>query len=270
MDDCASTYWDRIVEAACASPQPLWRRHSDAVNSAFVDRCLPPGRVGRVLKTDLFDEAMGDGLYPLLSARAAQVVGIDIAPAVVRRARERHEGIEGITSDVLRLPFAEGSFDAVVSNSTLDHFASADDIRAGLAEISRVLRPGGLLVITLDNPWNPVVALRSIIPLGLLTRLGVVPYFVGETCSRRALASMLASVGLTVARTTAVMHCPRAAAVFLARRLAGSTEHRADAFLRMLGRFERLGGAPTRFLTGYYIAVLARKPPADAGRTIGR
>src|SRR5204863_6785753 len=55
-------------------------------------------------------------------------------------------------------------------------------VRTGLAELRRVLSPHGRLVVTLDNGLNPVVALRNRLPLGILRRVGAVPYFVGVTC----------------------------------------------------------------------------------------
>ena len=51
--------WDEVFRTA--SPGPLWRRHSDAVNSALVHRWLAGRRVARALKTDLWDEAVADG-----------------------------------------------------------------------------------------------------------------------------------------------------------------------------------------------------------------
>ena len=68
---------------------------------------------------------------------------------------------------VLRLT-PRGSFDLVVSTSTLDHFGHASDIGDALAELNRVLRKGGELVITMDNTGNPVIALRRIIQAPLL------------------------------------------------------------------------------------------------------
>ncbi len=63
------------------------------------------------------------------------------------------------------LPFPDGAFDRVFSNSTLDHFDSRDDIREALRELARVLHPEGELLLTLDNLANPVVRLRNALPL---------------------------------------------------------------------------------------------------------
>jgi SAM-dependent methyltransferase len=188
------------------------------------------------------------------------VVGIDVSPAVVASARRRYPELEAVVADVRRLPFEDGELDVAVSISTLDHFESADELRAGLAELARVLVPGGRLVVTLDNGLNPIVALRNRLPLGLLRRVGAVPYFVGETCGPRALQRLLAETGFAVEETTAVLHCPRAAAVAgasLVERRAG--ERGAERYLQFLERFERLERASTRSLTGYFVAARASR-----------
>jgi SAM-dependent methyltransferase len=252
-------YWSSVVESRLPAGGRLWRAHSDRVNGALLARWLPALDALRVLKTDLFDEAVAAGLYPAL-AGAARVVGIDVSAAAVTAARRRYAELEAIVADVRRLPFADGEFDIAVSISTLDHFKSIRDVRAGLAELRRVLAPGGRLVMTLDNGLNPIVALRNRLPLGILRRAGVVPYFVGETCGPRRLRRLLRETGFAVDETTAVLHCPRAPAVLgasLVERRAG--ERGRERYLDLLRRFERLERAPTRSLTGYFVAARATR-----------
>lgn len=254
--------WDAAVGPLVdAGDGRLWRRHSDAINGTLVARWLVPSSTGRVLKTDLFDEAMGVGLAPLLATRARRIAAIDIAPSVLRAAAMRYPDVDVVAADVRRLPFADASFDAVVSNSTLDHFAARDEIRASLAGIHRVLRPGGRLVLTLDNLRHPGVAIRNAMPAGLLRRIGLVPYPVGATLGPRGLMRMVRASGFDVLEVDALLHCPRALAVRRASRLerAGDTGSERR-FLARLGRWERLSRLPTRFLTGHYVGVLARKP----------
>lgn len=262
-------YWDEVTGRLLeTNPQLLWRRHSDAVHTALLRRWLPQG-LGSVLKTDLFDEAAGIGLYPVLAELAGRVVGIDASPAIVHVAQEHHAGLEALVADVRALPFPDEEFDAVVSNSTLDHFDSKADIVAGLRELRRVLRPGGTLVLTLDNPWNPIVGLSKLLPRRQLNRAwtrvggpaskaGLVPYYVGETLDVRRAQTVLAGLGFAVADEDAIVHAPRILAVVV----AGLLEHHTSAagqarFLRMLDRCERLGRLPTRYVTGHLTAVKA-------------
>jgi len=254
-------YWDGVgAEARGSSWEILWRRHSDAVNAAWLAPRLEP-RCGRLLKTDLFDEALTAGLYPLLAARAREVVGIDLAASTRRAAGERHPGLGIAGADVRTLPFADGVFDCVVSNSTLDHFAAADHISSSLCELHRVLRPGGRLLLTLDNLANPLLALRNALPFRPLHALGLLPYQIGVSCTPGALARRVRAAGFEVLERGAILHCPRAVAVgaarLLARRVTAGGQQR---FLDLLSACERLAVWPTRSLTGHFIAIVARRP----------
>ncbi|HEX8013147.1 MAG TPA: class I SAM-dependent methyltransferase [Casimicrobiaceae bacterium] len=253
--------WERAIAPLLQAPaDALWRAHSDAVNAGLLARWLPAETALRALKTDLFDEAMGDGLYPLLEARARHVAALDLAPSALAAAVSRYPKLLATSADVRRLPFASATFDIVVSNSTLDHFESHDEIIAALRELHRVLRRHGHLLLTMDNLANPVIAIRNALPFRLLHRMGLVPYTVGVTWGPRRMRRMLAQLGFEVLETEALLHCPRVLAVPLARRI----QRRADAgsqarFLRRLRRWECLAALPTRFLTGYFIGVSARK-----------
>jgi len=88
----------------------------------------------------VLDAGCGDGLFTRLIA-APEVMGIDNAPAMVARARER--GVDAREADILDLPFDDGSFDVVVCNWTLYHLG---DIERGVDELARVLRSGGRFV----------------------------------------------------------------------------------------------------------------------------
>ena len=254
-------YWNKIAGLWTEKPpQTLWRLHSDKVNIGLLMRWMSEDRVEHLLKTDLFDEALTDGLYPLLTSRAKNVVGIDLSMTVVSAARSRYAGLRMTAADVRSLPFADGVFDTIVSNSTLDHFRSSDEIVQSLGECHRVLRSGGRLLITLDNLVNPVIALRNALPFRLLTRLGLVPYYVGATFGPRRLRRTLQELGFEVLEVGTVMHCPRVFAVAIASILKRyGTARTQERFLHTLLGFERLSKLPTRFLTAHFVAVRAIK-----------
>ena len=258
----ASRRWDRALEPLLGEPGgALWRLHSDATNASLFARWLPPDPCVNLLKTDLFDEAMGSGLYPLLSAHARCVAAIDVASTVLAAATVRYPALLAAAADVRRLPFAGDSFDVVVSNSTLDHFDTRDEILASLRGFHRILRPGGRLLLTMDNLANPAVALRNALPYPLLRRLKLVAYPIGATAGPRRLRRMLEDAGFDVLETVALLHCPRAILVALARRCErrGTPAGKAR-FLRTAARWERLARWPTRYLTGYFVGINARKP----------
>lgn len=229
------------------------RSYSDAVNSALLREWLPSAP-GYVLKTDLFDEAVAAGLYPVLRRQGASVVGVDVSPAVVAAARARYPELDARAGDVRSLDVPDATFDAVVSNSTLDHFDSLDETAAALHELRRVLLPGGVLVITLDNSANPLVALRNALPGALLRRVGLVAYPTGATSGPRQLERLLAGAGFLVERRRAIMHFPR-----LLLRLAAAPRPEPPRLLPSVLAFERLESFPTRYLTAQFVAARARK-----------
>lgn len=103
------------------------------------------------------DVCCGTGDVSLALARTgARVTGLDFSPEMLtvarQRARRAAEPVEFVQGDALALPFAEGSFDAVTISYGLRNLA---DFRAGLAEMARVLRPGGrLVVLDFGQPAN--------------------------------------------------------------------------------------------------------------------
>jgi len=254
-------YWDEIAGAwRCVGEERSWRMVSDAVNAQLLTRWLSPDPAGSVLKTDLFDEVVGGGLVPWLSGSFKRVAGIDISPALVEMARARFPRLQAETADVRVLPFPDAEFDTVVSNSTLDHFPSHDDIAVALRELHRVLKSGGRLLVTFDNPLNPIVAIRNALPERLRTASGIVPFAVGATCGPRRLRALLQQTGFEVSKVGAVFHCPRLLVVLgghLVDRHGSATTKRR--YIKLWTAFERLASLPTRFLTGYFVAALAYK-----------
>jgi SAM-dependent methyltransferase len=87
----------------------------------------------------------------------ASVRLVDISPRMVELARKR--GIDAQVGDVQALPFADGEFDTVVAAWMLYHVPNID---LGLAEIARVLRPGGAL-IAVTNSVDHLRELRKLI-----------------------------------------------------------------------------------------------------------
>lgn len=101
---------------------------------------------------EVLDIACGEGYGSALLARhAARVTGADIAPTAIAHAQTRYASRPNLDfreADCSALPFADASFDVVVSFETLEHIAAQE---AFLDEIRRVLRPGGLAVLSCPN-----------------------------------------------------------------------------------------------------------------------
>jgi SAM-dependent methyltransferase len=113
------------------------------------------------------DIGCGSGLYfPLLAPRTERLVGIDISPEMIRAAGEMcaAKGLDNVevrVASVLNLPFEDGCFDSVIGFDVLHH---VPDLDAAMAQIARVLRPGGRFVSIEPNALNPMVFLAHLIP----------------------------------------------------------------------------------------------------------
>jgi SAM-dependent methyltransferase len=161
----------------------------------------------------------------------------------------------------------DGCLDAIFSNSTLDHFPRMEDLEAGLRELGRCLKPGGLFLLTLDNPLNPVVGARNALPRKLTDTLRITPYSVGRTLSLRGAKRMLERLGFTIEDGGALAHPQRFLAIHSLRRLERRSAPRACehalAFLHWQERLLRR--LPTSQLTGHFIWVKARKKTSLTG-----
>jgi len=99
----------------------------------------------------VLDLACGPGIVAVALARdAGGVVALDLTPTMVSRARSRCaeaglDNVHCVLSQGETLPFADASFDVVVNRSAVHHFPDPTSI---LAEVARVLRPGGRLVVS--------------------------------------------------------------------------------------------------------------------------
>ena len=158
----------------------------------------------RVLKTDLWDEARNTRILGWMAAQGARVYGIDISPPIAAAAREElgRGTLRAAVADVRRIPFADASFDAIYSMGTVEHFAETEE---ALAEIRRVLRPGGRAIIGVPNRHDPF--LRPLL-VTFLDAFGWYGYGLEKSYSRRTLRAMLTRAGFDVVHETGILFIP--------------------------------------------------------------
>lgn len=114
------------------------------ITGRFVEPLLDAASVGP--GTHLLDLASGPGYVAARGAeRGASVIGVDVAGAMISLALRLHPGLDFRQADVHKLPFEDGSFDAVVGNFMILHLGRPEQ---AIAEFVRVLRPGGRLALT--------------------------------------------------------------------------------------------------------------------------
>jgi SAM-dependent methyltransferase len=247
---------------------PVVAEHKRQVHLALLRRWLGTEVSGKILKTDLFEESnktdqiLFDPLF-----EQGQVFAFDLAFATVRSARRNctAAGAHFWVADVRQLPLPAETIDCVISTSTLDHFPERADFDRALDEIIRVVRPGGALILTLDNPHNP-----SYWGLRMASRLRYTPFPLGYTASLGQLKRFVQEKGLEVLQTDLLIHNPRGMSTLLfiaVRRIAG---RHSDAVLRWLLRlFGLLDSLPTRRWTACFVALYARKA-GEGSRTAPR
>jgi ubiquinone/menaquinone biosynthesis C-methylase UbiE len=146
--------------------------------TAWYDRVLlGDGRAwaGAQSRGAVLEVAIGTGRNLPYYPRDRRLTGIDLTPAMLRLARDRARDL-GVTAallvaDAQALPFTAASFDSVVC--TLGLNAIPDD-RAAIAEMYRVLRPGGRLVLVghVASPYRPVRAAQRGVERWLLPLAG--------------------------------------------------------------------------------------------------
>ena len=241
---------------------PLVARQKAAVNRACVRRWAGESASGTILKTDLFEEANGeDHILGELASASRFVVGVDCLPSTVERAARRFRSprIRLSVADLRVFNFAGGVFDLVVSTSTLDHFESRAELVQSLAELGRVLRPGGRMIVVLDNPLNP-----AYFPLKWCCRW-FAPFRLGYAMTRRGLCAIGEAMGLEILGKDYLIHNPRIISTvlfLLLRKLMGGQANGAVQVL--LAAFALCGKLPTRCFSACFFVVCLRKPAASA------
>ncbi|WP_190018721.1 class I SAM-dependent methyltransferase [Streptomyces lucensis] len=133
-----------------AAERSMWAGRAEAYARSFGRLCAYPvphllDAAGVTAGTRVLDVGTGTGTAALAAGeRGALVRAVDADAGMVARARRR--GLAAEVAVLPELPFPDGAFDAVVGNFVLNHVGRP---RAALAELRRVLRPGGRIAVTL-------------------------------------------------------------------------------------------------------------------------
>lgn len=117
-----------------------------------------------------------------LAQRGALVTAVDISPAAIAFTQEKLDPFGGVArvADAAALPFANGEFDVTVALETLHHVANPDEV---LDEVVRVTRPGGHIVISVENQVS-VQGLSSLVLRATGRRVSSAPVWVPMTLPR--------------------------------------------------------------------------------------
>lgn len=132
MFDAVAERYDRMNAIMTMGQERRWR--------GVVAKALDVRAGDRVL-----DLAAGTGASSVpIEARGARAVACDFSLGMLAVGRSRHPQLAFVAGDALRLPFATAAFDSVTISFGL---RNVSDVDAALAELARVTRPGGRLVV---------------------------------------------------------------------------------------------------------------------------
>lgn len=125
--------------------------HGDFGRRYVLDPVMLPRALALAPRTAL-DVGCGEGRFcRMLATHGIETTGVDPTAALIAHARELDARGSYIEAPAEKLPFDDGSFDLVISYLSL---IDITDYRAGIAEMARVLKPGGALLIANLNGFN--------------------------------------------------------------------------------------------------------------------
>ncbi len=143
-----ASHFDQIAAAYDESLPAHVVEHYLRKRTAFLTGVAPVGSA--------LDVGCGTGaLAERLAARGYRVVGIDPSEGMLEIMRARAPAVEAVQGSGSELPFDADRFDLVLTVAALHHIAAPDEVRRTLAEMVRVCRPGGRVVVWDHNPRNP-------------------------------------------------------------------------------------------------------------------
>ncbi len=180
--DQIATFWGDIYQQCYEATEET--RTSDSLKQELVDledlfrlrRHMPTREVAlpELENKEVLEIGSGAGGHSALFRRyGAHVTAVDITPERVISTARKLQLLEDVTpgdglairGNAETLPFAEGSFDLVYSNGVLHH---TPDTQGAVAEVLRVLKPGGQAVVMLYSRHSALFWLR-LLPLGILS-----------------------------------------------------------------------------------------------------
>lgn len=148
MRRVSSSHFDRVAADYDGSLPAHVVEHYLRKRVAFVIEHCPRGAA--------LDVGCGTGvLAARLAAAGYQTIGVDPSEGMLDVLRARAPGVQAVQAFGTELPFADDSFDLVLSVAVMHHIADPSAVRRTLHEMVRVAKPGGRILVWDHNPRNP-------------------------------------------------------------------------------------------------------------------
>ncbi len=199
----------------------------------------------------VLEAGCGLGAELLGLADPYQAVGVDYVVAPLQRLKARRADLRLAAADIHALPFRDGTFGAYLSFGVLEHFAFGP--LPALREAARVLRPGGVLVLTIPAP-NLVWRLARVTRRFRRPAEDDAPHYYETTYSARVLRRVVSEAGF------AVQECHPIGHDFVLWGCGGP--FRADGYYRTTALAEQLGRVLSHVLPhamGFATLIIARR-----------
>lgn len=124
----------RVATVGTAETRSNWYMYQ------WVCKHIPEGKIVDVGCLD------GSLIYAIKRLKGSRdIIGVDIAPASLKLAKQNHPDIQFVQADVTNLPFKNDSFDGVLCTQVIEHLVEP---KKALNELYRILKVGGTLIVT--------------------------------------------------------------------------------------------------------------------------
>lgn len=199
-------HWDNIAKNMpdifhAASTQYYRRREI-----ALIQRHLNTLEKHKILKLDLWNEAVNTRIMNWLETQGAETYGLDISHITAYRALSnssiKYESFRIVQADIDCIPFPDNSFDVVYAMGTIEH---NKEYELSLSEIYRVLSPGGKAIIGVPHKWD--IFLRPVF-VGILDLFGKYLYSPERSMSANQLKRALQKSGFQIRNRTGLLLMP--------------------------------------------------------------
>jgi SAM-dependent methyltransferase len=199
-------HWDEIArqmpDILPAASTGYYRRQE----IALIKRHFGDLRHQRVLKLDLWNEAVNTRILNWIELQGADAHGMDISIVTASRARanadQAGDPLHLLQSDIRDIPYADDTFDFVYTMGTIEH---NDHYDQSVREIQRVLKPGGRAIIGVPHKWD--LFLRPLF-VKILDLMGLYLYAPEKCMSAGELRGILENAGLKVRSRTGLLFMP--------------------------------------------------------------
>ncbi|HEX3623551.1 MAG TPA: class I SAM-dependent methyltransferase [Acidimicrobiales bacterium] len=150
---------DDTESPAVGENRDLWEAHAgwwqaaftDGADAEYVEQIVPMAAAHLDGATSVLDVGTGEGQLARVAAAggASRVVGVDPSWGQLGEARRRAGGPTYLRAEAVALPFPTAAFDAVLACLVFEHIEGMDQ---AVAEVGRILRPGGRFLFFLNHP----------------------------------------------------------------------------------------------------------------------